>query len=828
MTRDQTGLTVGLQAAEAHDAQVVGTKAANLARLMGRGFPVPAGFVITRVACDQIRAAAAREGRSPNGAEIPSAVWTEIRPHLAALGSGPWAVRSSGLAEDRSDASYAGQYDTVLGVTDEAELATAIGRCLASAASDRVRVYSGSEEEEPMAVLIQRMVSPDSAGVAFTANPVTGDAVVLVNAVKGLGDRLVSGEATPDEWMVDGNGATCLMAPEEAVDKEEVTELAALAQAIAEVFGSPQDIEWAIADGEAFVLQARPITALPVAPVIATPSEGFWQKDTSHFPTPLTPFGVSVYLPALSVAIGPLADEFGLLFEGIETRSFGGEVYLRMVPLGGKDRPAPPAWVMWLAARLAPPIRRRSRVARAALESGLAAQALDSWESEWRPAFVAEIARLRSLDLTTLDDAGLLAHLESLKDLLNRGMSLHFRLHAPHAQAVYELDETCQELLGWDVARTLLLLTGTSVASSEPGRELRALAVRMAEDPKALAALTAEGGDPRERLGRTAPWAAEAFEAYLQRHGHRTIGYDPGDPTWFERPELVVGLLAEQLPGREVVHDRVPAAPDPLAEARAELRANRSDADRARFEQALAYAQRAYGQREDNISWLDNQPCGLLRYSALEFGRRLTERGGLAHAGDAVYLEESELRAALVGDPGADLRGVVTRRKAERAWVIAHPGPASYGQDPGPPPDLSSLPPALRQVNGALMQLMAMIMAPDTEQDGGDTLRGVAASPGRYSGTVRVVHDETEFAKLRPGEILVAPATSPPWSVLFLRSGAVVTDGGGLLSHTAVIAREYGIPAVLATGEATRRLRDGDVVSVDGTAGLVSITSAVV
>lgn len=118
---------------------------------------------------------------------------------------------------------------------------------------------------------------------------------------------------------------------------------------------------------------------------------------------------------------------------------------------------------------------------------------------------------------------------------------------------------------------------------------------------------------------------------------------------------------------------------------------------------------------------------------------------------------------------------------------------------------------------------MQLVFTPSTPQDAANELRGVPASPGRYSGPVRVVRDETEFAKLRAGDVLVAPTTSPPWSVLFLHAGAVVTDGGGVLSHTAVIAREYGIPAVLATGVATRRLCDGDPVSVDGTTGVVAM-----
>jgi rifampicin phosphotransferase len=809
----ETNFVTGLHDPAGLGSEVAGTKAATLARLASRGFRVPEGFVVTAAACDRMVA----------GADIPREVWPEVLSQLERLGDGPLAVRSSGLAEDLAGASYAGQYDTVLGVEGPEAVATAIGRCLASATSEQVRAYRGSDARPQMAVLVQQMVPAEAAGVAFTANPVSGDAEVLVSAVKGLGDRLVSGQATPDEWVVRGNDVSCVRSPEGALDQVQAAEIAELARAVEGVFGYPQDVEWAIAGGELFVLQARPITALPVAPALEVPSSGSWVKDTSHFPTPLTPFGASVYLPALSKALPPLAGELGLIFEGIEQRSLGGEVYMHVIPPGGKDRPIPPPWVMWLAARLAPPLRRRARAAEAAIASRLPERILDSWEHQWRAAFANEIGQLRSVDLSSLDDNALVAHLDGLKDLLHRGQALHFRLHAPHSLALYQFQVLCQALFGWDVTQALELLTGDSVAASEPGRELRALARRIATDPPALQAIAGPGGDRLAGLRQAAPWAADAVEDYLQRYGHRTTSYDPGAPTLFDRPELVVGLLADQARDAAAASDQAAEPRNALTQARAEL-AGRSEDDKDRFEQALAYAQRAYGQREDNICILDNQPCALLRYCAVEIGRRLAAKGVLASAGDAVFLEEHELREALTSEQAADQRSLVARRKAERAWVIAHPGPPIYGKDPGDPPDLSPLPPALRLVNAAFINQVKLLEAPRTPQVPGDQLRGVPGSPGRYSGTVRVIYDETDFGKLRPGEVLVAPTTSPPWSVLFLQAAAVVTDSGGVLSHTAVIAREYGIPAVLATGEATRRLSDGDLVSVDGTAGIVSIT----
>jgi rifampicin phosphotransferase len=821
VTTRATMFVIGLDEEGAGDPARTGTKAATLARLAAQGFPVPPGFVVTVPACQR---ALAMMGAavSPDGRYIPADVWAEVLSGLAELGDVPLAVRSSGTAEDLTAASYAGQYETVLGVRGPEALAEAISRCLASASSERVRSYAGpSAELIPLAVLVQRLVPADVAGVAFTANPVTGDAETLVSAVRGLGDRLVSGEVTPDEWVVRDDVTLCLRAAEEAVTATEVRQVAALAKEVADVSGVPQDVEWAVADGALFLLQARPITALPVPPHMDPPTEGFWQKDTAHYPTPLTPFGASVYLPALSGIMAPLAEEYGLLIEGDEQRSLGGEVYLRMIPLGGKERP-PPAWATWVAVRLMPVLRRRAHAAERFITSRAPERLLDQWDCEWRGAFRSEVEGLKRIDLGALDDDALLAHLDGLKDLLHRGQDLHFRLHAPYALAIYELGGACEDLLGWDTLASLSLLSGSSESSSEPGLKLRGLASRFASDPRVVRVLDEAGEDVLVRLRRVASEAADALEQYLDRYGHRTVSYDPGDPTLFERPWIVAGLLADQVRFSGDTSSHAPNPDDSLARARAAL-AQCSDEGASRFERALALAQRAYGQREDNIFWLDNQPCALLHYSAVEFGRRLAKRGLLDRATDVVFLEEPELREHLSRTEGEDLRAVVARRKAERAWIMAHPGPVSYGRDPGPPPDMSALPSALRLINGAMVNLMQLMFAPGPDLETVEGLRGVPGSPGRYTGPVRVVRDESEFAHLRPGDVLVCPTTSPPWSVLFLQAGAVVTDGGGVLSHTAIIAREYGIPAVLATGDATRRVRDGDQVTVDGSGGVVTI-----
>ena len=822
MDRAATKDVVGLAEAVAADPTMSGRKAATLAALAARGFPVPPGFVVTTAACERILATVDAAAEDLARAEFPGDVWAGIVSGVRQLGGGAVAVRSSATAEDLPDASYAGQYETVLGVSGPDEVAQAVRRCLASARSARVRAYSGSHRD-PMAVLVQRLVPAQAAGVVFTANPVTGDREILVSAVRGLGDRLVSGEATPDEWVVRGDEVRCLRAPENAVDPPRVRDIVALARRVEDVGGGPQDLEWAIAGGDLFLLQARPITALPRPPQVQPPADGFWRKDTTHYPMPLTPFGASVYLPAIGRAVPVMGDDFGLLFEGVEQRCLGGEVYARAIPVGGKERSPPPGWVMWIAARIVPALRRRSRVAEKAIASGLSEQLLERWETEWRDAFRDEAESFKRVDLSALSDEDLLGHLDLLKDFLDRGQLVHFRLNGAYTVPLYELLVACDDLLGWDSVASLALVAGSSDVSAEPGRELRALASRFATDAAALRALDEADDGVLARLQEASPELADAFRAYLDRYGHRTASYDPGDPTLFERPALLAGLLRDRVSaGDRDRQDGSQISRDALARAHTTL-AHRSEDDRDRFELAVEAARRVYGNREDNIFWLDNQPCAFLRYTAVEIGRRLADRGLLARATDAVFLEEMELRGALADRANEDLRALVARRKAERAWVAAHPGPATYGTDPGPPPDLSPLPPALRLVNTAALHWMQLLFPTEETGTAQAQLRGVPGSPGRYTGPVRLVRDETDFPKLRPGDVLVCPITSPAWSVLFVQAGAVVTDAGGVLAHTAVIAREYGLPAVLATGAATQRLRDGDRVTVDGTAGVVTI-----
>jgi ferredoxin len=260
------------------DAWRAGSKAANLGELARAGFPVPPGVVL-----------------------LPGTGDAAVDAVAALFGDVPLAVRSSGVAEDLADASFAGQYETVLGVRGLEQLGQAVRRCRESVSSARVVGYRSARAEQAagdgMAVLIQRLVRADAGGVVFTANPVTGARdEMLVSAVRGLGERLVSAQADPDEWVVKGDRAECGRTPEGALDEAQVRSIADMARRVEAHFGRPQDIEWAIEDGVFWLLQARPITALPepiepvAVPVAPPPGLGARSQPCSRTLDAARPF----------------------------------------------------------------------------------------------------------------------------------------------------------------------------------------------------------------------------------------------------------------------------------------------------------------------------------------------------------------------------------------------------------------------------------------------------------------------------------------------------------------------------------------------------------
>jgi rifampicin phosphotransferase len=607
-----------------------------------------------------------------------------------------------------------------------------------------------------------------------------------------------------------------------------------VARRIAAHFGSPQDIEWALADGELFLLQARPVTALPSPPdeVFAVPVEvppGFWQREATHFPRPLTPMAASAFLDIHNAAMRDMFSAYGLLLEAVEMREIGGWIYARAVPLGGTDRKAPPAPLMWLLLRLVPQLRRRVAGCRAAIGGDLHGRHIEQWYAEWQPDLARRIATLSARDLGSLSDVAVAEHLDTVEALCDDCVRVHFLLHGAMVMVLGEFAFACRDLLGWDDQRMLELLNGLSEMSSEPARRLAQLASIAASSSSVRPRLEQFDDRPTDEvIGADADFA-RAFGAYQRDFGCRALGYEVVEPTLAEKPELILQLVRDQvLRGYDPDSNTAQlSAARAMALEKARAALSGRDEELRRFEHALARARRAYPVREDSEFYTVSAPLGLLRYAVLELGRRLADRGLTAAADDVFMLSMPEARSALVS--GVALHQQVARRETERGWVLAHPGPAYYGTEPGPPPPTSLLPKEARFAMDALQWVMLdrILAANDSQrrQAAGDRLTGISASVGRYTGPVRVVLDETEFAKVHAGDVLVCPITSPVWSVLFPSIGALVTDTGGVLSHAAIIAREYRLPAVVGTGNATALLKDGQLVTVDGSAGLVMVST---
>ena len=525
----------------AGEVATVGGKAAHLAQLRAAGFTVPDGVVLRTSLL-----AGWRTGTNP-----PPEVQAAVAEAVDGFAGAALAVRSSADAEDAAGASFAGAYATVLGAMGVEQTLAAVRTCLDSADAPRVSSYRGSGGIH-MSVLLQPMLDPEAAGVAFTADPVSGAAdVVRISAVRGLGDRLVDGTANPEEWQVVAGAAQRLPGDaDSAITPEQASAIAAIAQRAAAHFGCPQDVEWAWCNGEVHLLQSRAITALPIPPAAQLSGLG-WEKDAAHYPELFTPYGWSVFEPAIAAAGPPMSDNFGLMIDGLDQVSIGGEIYVRPIPPFGSPEPkgpTPPALLVGLVARIHPKLRRRMKAADKAARTGLPERTLSMWDERWRGEFEQRTDALLVEDLTSLDDHGLVGHLERARELLEDGSYVHFQLLVPYLLAVHDLVTTCEQLLDWDAAKTLQLLVGYSPASVAGTRDLEAIRARVAADTELVEALEAAPADPVTALRAVEPGVADELSAWMHAHGWRTTNYDPGSAAIIERPGIVSRLLLQ--PGR--------------------------------------------------------------------------------------------------------------------------------------------------------------------------------------------------------------------------------------------------------------------------------------
>jgi len=803
-------------------------------------------------------------------APLPSAVFTAIADAYRALGEGqpiPVAVRSSATAEDLPTASFAGQQDTSLNMIGIEDVLAAVQRCWASLWTDRAIGYRTRLGIDPrsvrLAVVVQCMVDAQVAGVLFTANPLTGKRrQAIIDATPGLGEALVSGLTNPDHFVVDtptgaiverhlgdkqvviqptrdgGTDRVERVAQREAacISDAHIYTLATIGVRVEAHFGLPQDIEWAIdRAGDIFLVQARPITTLfplpPDAPLTDANLQVYLsfnvQQGTAR---PFTPMGISalrlitsgfaafVGYPPADRLVGPriVVDAACRFFFDVTTAlrtSFGRALLIQMMEqaevhaaaifrqLAADPRLALVPVRRWPFVRAIGLLLIRSRLPWYLLQALLAPRAAQA-----RVQRLVERLRIARQAELHADASGRLAAVERI--LFYDTPRLLFKV-SPVMLAGMQAFSVAAWLLGDCATESdcqAVLRGSPSNPTTAMNLALWALAEHLRADPP-TARLIRE--TPVAQLaaayhaGRLPPVVQHALAAFLVTYGHQAVAeLDLGVPRWAEDPTYMLGVLASYLQ----VHDPVQASDVQFQRVAEAAEAMVHELTRCAA-QASWWRGRLVGfclSRARLLSGFREMPRFVLalllaqaRAQLASVGTVLAEAGRLEHAEDIFFLTLPEVHAALAG---TDTRSVISERRAdytqERSRRHVPLVLLSDGTEPS--------------------------VALHTSASAQGMLQGTPASPGVVTGAARVIHDP-EGARLEPGEILVAPTTDPGWTPLFLTAAGLVMEMGGAMAHGAIVAREYGLPAVVGVAGATERISTGTRITVDGAAGTIVI-----
>jgi pyruvate,water dikinase len=863
------------------DLETVGGKGMSLAKMANEGLPIPGGFHITtdayRAFIDvndlqtkilkalkdvdaalpaSLETASASISRLFTESEIPTDIASSITNAYADLNrkseiENPKsvAVRSSATAEDLPEASFAGQQETYLNIHGIDALLEAVKKCWASLWTARAIAYriknNIDQNTVALAVVVQEMVNAEAAGILFTANPMNGHRdEMVINAAWGLGEAIVGGLVSPDTIVADkatGKVKKMNIAEKTVITVEtengteekplndarrslqvmkeaQVVDLVSLARRIESFYGKPQDIEWCRTNGHIYIVQSRPITALP-EPEASVPTK--WKLPKG------------AYAVMRNNIVELMADPLSPLFETLGRAAINNSLHRIMNESFGMRGIMPPEIIIVVnhyaynngsvsAKSMARLMFNMGKIARMMFTG-----AVERWTESGRPHYHQIAADWQAKDWHSFSSVELVNSVGSLTEsaidaygaLVSGVIPAAWITEAVFTNLYNRLIRRRDEpsaptyLLGYD---SLPIRADKSLYSlAEWARQDSALADYLEHTSTAqlTMALNEDNAGPGDvPLTIWLEWRGR-FHEHLQQFGHTLYDLDFVHPLPVDDPAPVLDTFKLYLHGKGVN----PYVRQQESEKRRE-QARRQIVQRLKgwrlnlFNKYLNSAQKYAPLREDGLAEI-GLVYPLIRQMLRELGNRFAQQHVILDADDIYWLTQDEvlLTAARLdaGQSVESLAGNIPQRKAEHQAALQVNPPMALPQMMIFGFDLMSL----KDKRG--------------RRNRGDVFQGVAASPGKAGGVARVLHGPEDFSQMKPGDVLVAPITTPAWTPLFAMASAIVTDVGGPLSHGSIVAREYGIPAVLGTGVATRRLHSGDLVEVDGTAGKVYIKARV-
>jgi phosphoenolpyruvate synthase/pyruvate phosphate dikinase len=835
-----------VDAREECEMELVGGKALNISKLARKGFPTPEGFVITTKAYDHFLEFNGISTEDENIAErireglMPPVLSQVIKDAFKEyLQNSPCAVRSSSPFEDLKSASFAGQYVSFLNIVDEDTLLDAVKECWASlwsrSASEYRKRMGIDSNSIRMAVLVQEIIPAEVSGVLFTEDR------LIIEAVLGLGDLLVGGKVTPDHFVAErkrfsvvkseishktimsrlnsSGGTRISQIPEDLRDRPVLEDhllrkLCILGEKVENLFHCPQDIEWALQNGEFFLLQARPITVKQSPKVLSRANVAetqpgyvtYLSRSPENKPDFLT-LGIRPFLECFDINDIPenmnLAEYvYGHMYLNMSTAyevvgkipGFSPEMLDQSVGNVIQEKTPTTKLEFYGIVKLLPKALKVVRLflsvpARAELViphsleliEDIRHRNLDEMKLEELDRLVWEMYE-RTLDVIGVQECSLLAIL-AMSDIFHKVL----------------------KRMGEESTESLLTIGLEGMSSRQLGVDIWDLAQYVVKFPRVASVICLQREDALEELNKLEEGRSflKRFGEFMEKHGDRcSQEIELSVPRWEENPGFVISMIANYL-------DSKFSDPEAAIEKQKRIRSEATEQilkklsknpfEKILFKKILEKIQEYIVMREDlKTTWVKG--VSAMRILYLNMAGKLVEKGILEKKDDIFYLRMTEVSEIITGNlKGEQVASFVKVRKKEKEECEHLDVPL---QIVGEPPPIEELKKTV---------------------ESRDTLKGMGVSHGVVTGKARVVLDPTECSDFSEGEILVAQVTDPGWTPLFVIAAGLVTDLGGMLSHGVIIAREYGIPAVVGVKDATKIIKTGQSITVDGSNGMVHI-----